>query len=78
MKEAADHIVANDLNQETKDSLTHLDSSEIIKFHFTLGMYIRNKYEVDLDEADNFFPIHRDDVSFMVLEEIHRKLNESR
>ncbi|NQX64641.1 hypothetical protein HQN90_00740 [Paenibacillus alba] len=77
MKEAAEHIITYDLVQETRDYLVHLDSKEIIKLHFTLGLYVRNNYEVSLEEEDSFFPIHRDDVSFMVLEEIHRKLNES-
>ncbi|PUA39779.1 hypothetical protein C8Z91_07650 [Paenibacillus elgii] len=73
---AAEHIIANDLDQETRDFLVHLDSREIIKLHFTLGLHIRNNYEVIFDEGDLFFPTHRDDVSLMVLEEIHRKLNE--
>ncbi|MCG7407131.1 hypothetical protein MH117_06855 [Paenibacillus sp. ACRRX] len=75
--EAAAYIIANDLDQETRDFVVQLDSSEIINLHFTLGMHVRNKYDVIFDEGDSFFPTHRDDVSLMVLKEIHRKLTDS-
>jgi len=75
--EAAEQIIANNLDQETRDFLVQLNSTEVIQLHFTLGMYIRNNYEINFNDRDSFFPVHRDDVSLMVLEEIHRQLNES-
>ncbi|WP_028545470.1 DUF6794 domain-containing protein [Paenibacillus taiwanensis] len=75
--EAADHIIKSDLDEETRDYIVHLDRKEIITLHFTLGMHVRNKYDVIFDEGNSLFPTHRDDVSLLVLEEIHRKLNKS-
>ncbi|RIX59290.1 hypothetical protein D3P08_03805 [Paenibacillus nanensis] len=74
VEEAADHIIANDIDQSTRDHVLQLDRGELISLHFTLGMYVRNNYEVTITDDDPMFPTHPDDVSFKVLEEIHRKL----
>ncbi|WP_141505960.1 hypothetical protein [Paenibacillus luteus] len=74
MKEAAEHIIANDLDREAKDYLIGLDIKQLISLHFTLGMYVRNNYEIRIENDDPIFPTHPDNVSFKVIKEIVRKL----
>jgi len=75
VEEAAEYVILNDLDKDTKDYLIALDNDELISLHFTFGMFLRNTCEIT---DKSLLYMHRDDISMMLIEEIVKRLKSER
>ena len=59
------------------DEFINTDKNNLIKYHFSLGMELRNHYNLWTKkfEDEHGFEIHPDDVSFEFIKYAHDKLN---
>ena len=83
IKELID-TVKKDLEPNVLNSIKLMKEDDLIGLHFGLGMHIRNKYnlwtetffkKIEVDGNTFEVPIHPDEVSHHVIEEIWKELN---
>lgn len=68
------------LSQENKQTLRDTAFDDLIKYHFSYGMYIRNHYglwrgnKILLEDACGMLPCHPDNASHVIIERTWRAL----
>ncbi|NJN64826.1 MAG: hypothetical protein HC882_08050 [Acidobacteria bacterium] len=82
VREAAQRLeidLSSDVLSEVRDTRTHEDRA--VKFHFSLGLWIRNEWIYPAGSPLHAFFVaqgveHEDDMSGMVIEVLHAELND--
>ena len=83
--EAVDRLIS-ELPRKDKTKIANMDDEKLIVLHFSLGMYIRDKFGLwsgnaklmesccSISGDDN---LHVDDASFVIIDELRQKLRKT-
>ena len=77
-EEIIDDLLHNVISDYEQAMISITDYDSLIRYHMTLGMFIRNKY--NLWDSNNPLIInkHPDDVSFEIIQSLWKRLQEPR